>query len=185
MKLTRVHRKIMVAFLFAAFTAVATTARCENVLDIEYMPTSDYGSVLGVGFYQSKPESFGLYGNFQRTIAFREPKYESLNISSFGDPVIGLYKDIMLLNIGVTRQIYASVIGYAGIGFASVKGIARKYDPLHILASDGEYYVDYPAYDESGGNLNVGIIFGIKKVVFNLGYQSYTSNAYLGVGFRF
>ncbi len=75
--------------------------------------------------------------------------------------------------------------GYAGIGYVSVTGVAEKNDPMKILSGDGRYYVDDPENDESGANLNAGIIFGIEKIIFNLGYHSFTSSAYFGIGGRF
>ncbi len=150
--------------------------------DIEYLPSTEYERAFGAGAYRFRHNAVGFYGNFQITLADREPKYDSLNIASYGDPVTDRYKDIMLFNIGITGQINENIGGYAGVGYASVKGIAQKYDPMRILASDGIYYVDVPSDDESGVNLNAGVIFGFEKVIFNIGYHSFSSSVYFGVG---
>jgi|AZIK01.1.fsa_nt_gi hypothetical protein len=182
MKFTNACRIVAATTLLATVT---TTARSESAWDIEYLPSGDYESAFGAGVYQAKQEGVGFYGNLQITLTEREPEYDSLTISSFGDPVTNRYKDIMIFNFGITKQVASNVSGYAGIGYASATGIAQKDDPMNILASDGKYYVDDPANDESGGNLNAGILFGTEKIVFNLGYHSFTSSAYFGIGGRF
>ena len=165
--------------------SVATTAKGEGAWDIEYLPESDYDNAFGLGYYQYKQEGVGFYGNFQITLTEREPSYDSLNPSSFGDPITGNYKEIMLFNLGITKKVTSYLSGYAGVGYASATAIVQKYDSTRILASDGQYYVNDPNNDESGGNLNAGIIISMEKIIFNLGYHSFTSSAYFGIGGRF
>ena len=182
MKSTNACRLAVTTFLLAS---VATTARSETVMDIEYLPSGDYESAFGAGAYQFKREGVGFYGNFQITLADREPEYSSLNISSFGDPVTDRYKEIMIFNLGVTKQVASNIGGYAGAGYASVTGVAQKNDPMNILAGDGKYYVDDPANNESGANFNAGIVFWMEKIAFNIGYHSFASSTYFGIGGRF
>ena len=182
--LTSAYRCLHLTAL-AVLLAVSTNAASEVAWDIEYLPSGDYEEAFGIGLYQSKPEGFGLYGNLQVTLSDREPKYDNLNVSSFGDPVTERYQDIAIFNVGITKRLYKNLNTYAGIGYAVSRAVAQKNDPLNILANDGEYYVDDPANDESGGNVNAGIILGVGKVVFNLGYHSFTSSPYFGIGGRF
>lgn len=161
-------------------------AQSEGVLDIEYVPkASGYESALGVGYYQIKDDGLGVYGNIQLTLMKREPMYENLSVSSFGDPVTERYKDLIMGNVGITKNVTPSFVVYAGVGYASAAGVARKYDPLGILGGGGTYYVNDPQNDKSGANLNAGIIFVLDKLALNIGYNSFTSSAFFGIGGRF
>jgi len=182
MKLTKIFHVIAA---FSLLSSVATTAKSESVWDIEYLPAGDYESAFGIGFYQAKNEGMGFYGNFQITLSIREPHYDSLNISSFGDPVTDRYKEIMLFNFGITKKVTSNIIGYAGVGFVSVTGIAQKDDRFNILASNGKYYVNDSSNDETSSNLNTGFVFGTENISFNIGYHSFTNTVYFGVGSRF
>ena len=137
------NRLILLPFIFILSLMPSI---CGAVFDIEYLPADsnqdgEYESALGLGFYQMKPEGSGYYGNMQLTLATNEPHYDSLNIFSFGDPVTDLYREIFILNIGITRRFSSSVGGYLGIGYASATGKAQKIDPTFILSSNGAYYV--------------------------------------------
>ncbi len=171
-------------FLLTLFS-LPPQANSETAGDIEYLPDSDYESALGAGIYQSKNESIGFYVNMQLTLNVREPHYDSLNITSFGDPVTDRYRDIFLINAGITKQLAPFITGYAGAGLASVTGIAQKDDPSNILASDGKYYVDDPQNDETGGNINAGVIIKAGSLAFNIGYHTFTNSAYFGIGAQF
>ena len=152
---------------------------------IEYLPSSEYKSAIGFGIYGAKYDGIGYYGNFQLTISTNEPHYESLNINSFGDPVTDRYEDLMIFNVGITKRISSVLGGYLGVGYAFVEGFAEKYDPYHILSSNGYYYVSDTAKDESSGNVNAGILLDAGSVTINIGYHSFTSSAYFGIGGRF
>lgn len=175
-------KKLITLFVAALFPIAAHS---EVLWDLEYLPKDLYESAIGTGIYQIKPSGVGFYGNFQMTLTQREPHYDTLNTSSFGDPVVETFKDLMILNIGITKQLgqYAAI--YAGAGYASVTGVARKYDPMHILGENGDYYVDEPAYDDSGANINAGLIFKYKKLGVNFGYQSFPKIPYAGIGMVF
>jgi hypothetical protein len=173
-------------FAVSVLTAASTAAwGSEIAFDVEYLPESDYESALGVGGYRIEDSGIGFYGNIQLTLTPREPHYDSLDTGSYGDPVTGRYQDIFLANIGLTKKFADGVSGYAGLGFVSVTGVAEKHDPLHILASDGTYYVDDPENDDSGMNLNTGVIFGLGSFALNLGYHSFTNSLYFGAGMKF
>lgn len=174
--------------LLAASTlfSVSTAALgAEIAFDIEYLPESDYESAIGVGVYRFEDDGIGFYGNLQLTLAPREPHYDSSLTSGFGDPVTARYRDILLVNVGLTKKFTDGFGGYAGVGFASVTGVAERYDSWHILASDGVYYEDDPDNDESGLNLNAGLMFGLGSVALNVGYHSFTSSLYFGAGLQF
>lgn len=179
----KMNCRIIVSILM--FFAVVTTAKSEGAWDIEYLPAGDYESAIGVGFYRYEQEGFGFYGNFQMTLGDREPSYDSLNLSSFGDPVTNKYKDILLLNLGVTKKVNSYFSGYIGGGLASVTGVAQKYDSTRILSSNGSYYVNDSQNDETGLNINPGIIISLEKIIFNLGYHSFTGSTYFGIGGQF
>lgn len=158
----------------------------KDVIDLEYAPRSSvYENAFGVGYYQMEDEGIGLYGNVLATISKREPLYPSLNVTSFGDPVVATYKELSMINIGATKKLHENFGIYAGIGYASAKAVAQKQDPLGILGSNGTYYVNDPQQDNSGANLNAGIILMLDKFALNIGINSFTGTAYFGFGAGF
>ena len=178
-------RKYLLLAAVITLLVFSSNASSETQWDVEYLPSDEYEQAFGIGVYQSKTDGFGFYGNLQVTLSDREPKYDSLNVSSYGDPVTERYKDITIFNVGITKRLSSNLNTYAGVGYAVSRAVAKKNDPFNILGSDGDYYVDDPANDESGGNLNAGILLGVGKVVFNFGYHSFTSSPYIGVGGSF
>lgn len=174
-------------YLILIMALVSTTvAADEMVIDFESLSSSgDYEGAIGAGIYQLKNSGVGYYGNAQITASNREPLYEGLNTSSFGDPVTGRCKDLVIVDIGVVHDIMDYLYGYAGVGYVSVEAFARKYDPYHILANNGNYYVPDSANNESGINLNLGLILKIEQLTLNAGYHSFTGSKYVGVGLAF
>ena len=160
----------------------SVTVQGEGVLNIEYVP--GYERTLGAGYYQFNDNGFGFYGNAQTTLKKRQPMYQNLTVSSFGDPVTGRYKDLNVGDIGITRKISPGVGVYAGLGYATVTGEAQKRDPLQVFGTNGVYYVKDPQNDKSGANLNAGIIMLSQHLSFNIGYHSITKSAYFGIGVR-
>ncbi|MDX1610150.1 MAG: hypothetical protein R3225_08515 [Halofilum sp. (in: g-proteobacteria)] len=169
----------------ALLTSGAARGEAEIALAVQYLPEGDYESAFGVGVYRFESEGFGFYGNVALTLADRAPYYESLTVDSFGDPVTKRYQDLALFSVGITRALTENIGGYVGAGYGWAIGVARKDDPTNILASDGEYYVDDPANDESGLNVNAGLIFFTSGPVFEIGYHSFAERLYLGVGVLF
>ena len=152
---------------------------------VEYLPSDDYKSVVGFGMYDIKAESHGYYGNIHVSITANDPHYDFLNVNSFGDPVTDRYEELLIFNVGLTKKITSAFNGYLGIGYAAVEGYAEKYDPTFILSVDGVYYVPDTANDHTGGNLNAGILFEVGRVSINIGYHSFTSSTYFGIGGSF
>jgi hypothetical protein len=178
--------KIAHILSMACLLAVGTSARSQNFVDIEYLPAGGgYESSFGVGFYNLAQDKFGLYFNGQTNLSKREPKYESLSTTTFGDPILKKYKELTAFNLGATRSLGSVVAVYGGVGYAIATGGAQMFDPLHILAGDGIYYVNDSAGDKSGMNVNGGIIVHGDKVMLNVGYHSFSKTYYFGVGASF
>lgn len=176
---------LAVAIIYTLIASMAASAADEKCIDFEYLPSSIYSNVIGVGFYHSKNEDIGLFFNIQTSLAKREPQYDTLSVTSFGDPVTKRYTDLTLINIGGVKRFGDMFSGYIGAGYASVRGIAQKYDPSHILGTDGTYYVNDQDNDKTGANINTGILIGFEKLVLNIGYHSYAQNINLGIGSKF
>ena len=182
MKTHSITRSLIISILMLN----SPIAMSGGIVDIEYMPNSGgYKNTFGLGFYKFNDDGFGGYANFLTYLGKDEPLYDTLTISSFGDPVRERYTDLTIGNIGITKKLFNNLGLYAGIGYASGTGIARKYDPLQILGSGGTYYVYDPANDHSGVNLNAGVILMLEKLALNIGYQSFTKTAYIGIGASF
>lgn len=143
----------LLLFLFSAI------ARGDGVFDIEYMPKRGaYEAALGAGLYLFKDRALGYYGAFQVTTADHDPTYGQLNPGSFGDPVVKRTKDVVVGDIGTTIRVTTNFGAYAGVGYASAEGIARKFDSSFILSSNGTYYVKDHQNDKSGADVNAGVM---------------------------
>jgi hypothetical protein len=167
-------------------TMLAASAMAEGVGAIEYLPANNgVNAGWGGGIYALKDEGVGFYGNVLTSGGGRKPMYESLSVSSFGDPVTARYKDPFVLNVGVTKKFGTNVAGFVGVGYASVRGEAQKFDPMYILGSNGTYYVKDPAGDKSGMNANVGLLLTVDKFAVTVGYNSFLNTTSLGIGIKF
>lgn len=172
--------------MFILVTVLASSAKAESIGAIEYLPASNgVNAGLGGGIYALKDEGVGVYGNILTSGGGKKPMYESLNVSSFGDPVTARYKNPFVFNVGVTKKFGTNAAGFLGAGYASVRGEAQKFDPMYILASNGTYYVKDPAQDKSGVNVNVGLLLSINKLAVTVGYNSFLSTTSVGIGMKF
>ena len=159
-----------------------------STVTFQYLPNSDYETVIGVGLYSFKYRATGFYINGQVTVqstSERDDFYESLNVNTFGDPITGYISDFATLNIGVTHSFGENLGLFLGVGYASIEGYAEMFDPLYILDSDGTYLVRESSPDDSGVNGNGGLILQLGKLSVELGYQSFIKEGYVGLGFSF
>ncbi len=161
------------------------TPNARRVVTIQYLASGgDYEGGIGFGYYHYPPKDIGMFLNFQVGTKKGEPYYETLGLGSFGDPVLGRYKDPLVINVGATKS-FGKVGLFAGLGYGATQGVARKYDPLHILAKDGVYFVDDPEFDESGVNFTAGGTIDLGRMSMDIGFNSFTSSAYVGAGWNF
>jgi len=168
-----------------ALSAASLLAHADTIVDIQSLPDTDtHDRSLGFGVYEFKPEEAGAYASFFYT-GKRDPEYSSLDTWSFDDPLRDTYKNLAMINLGVTNGLGEMGLIYLGVGYAWVIGQARYYDPMHILAPDGIYYTDYADNDDYGFNFNAGIIFLIGNLSLNAGYHSFSGETAFGVGWRF
>lgn len=164
----------------SAFSAFA------GAFDIEYLPASgDLTDAIGFGIYGRNEENVHMYINMLTTIVERPHTYENLNVNSFGDPVTGYYKEPFVFNVGITRAIGPVLLGYVGVGYASIKTTARKFDPMYILSPNGVYYVPDHSQDSAGTNLNIGAVLSLGKLALNIGHNSFIKSTYFGIGTSF
>jgi hypothetical protein len=174
-------RQILI--LFSSLCISTFSIADSAIFTMDYSKPQGHRGTFGFGYYDFKEDKLGLYMNL--SLAMRGSNhYESLGINSFGDPIQNRYKESLTFNIGATKEVTKYIGIYAGIGFTSIDGIARKYDSSHILSSSGYYSVSDPANDSSGFNTNAGFIITTSPVSFNLGYNSFTKTAYIGIGFK-
>lgn len=157
-----------------------------TVWTVQYLaPGGDYEKGVGFGVYHYPgDDQWGYFMNLQVGIHQGEPYYEKLDPGSFGDPVRGRYQDPVIFNVGATRSFGQFGI-FAGLGYGGSSGVARKYDPLHILADDGEYYTPDSELDESGVNFTAGGTVDLGQISFDLGYNTASTSLYFGVGSTF
>ena len=178
---TRKLRSIAAAVLF-----LSVPSAYAGTFDIEYLPTNgDLTDAIGFGIYGRNEEGVHMYTNMLMTIVTRPHTYENLNVNSFGDPVTGYYKEPFVFNVGITRAIGPVLLGYVGVGYASIKTTARKFDPMYILSPNGVYFVPDPSQNSSGINLNVGAVLSLGKLALNIGHNSFIKSTYFGIGASF
>ena len=149
----------------------------KRVFTVQYFqPEEQPESVLGFGFYSLPARSHGWYVNLQLTMGKSTegdlPSYEE-------DQVTNRFNQLNILNAGITYQFVNSFGWYIGIGYAESSGVAevKKYY--------GSVYYDDGDNDESGMNLDAGILINIKHFTMNIGYGSFAPSVYLGIGFNF
>jgi hypothetical protein len=180
---------LVVLVLFMMIGSSNSYAKTSGVVSLLYTPeSSSYEPSYGVGIYGIHDKNISYYINLQfsslRT-SDSENYYESLDIYSFGDPVEKRFQDNFVFNFGITKSLTKYFSGYGGLGFSILSGVAKKYDPMHILGSNGTYYVPDDENDESSINFNIGTIINIKKVCIDIGYNSFRSDMYFGLGWKF
>lgn len=171
-----------------ALAAEQSFQQGRSVVTFQYLPNTEYETVIGAGYYNFKRAAVGGYINIQMTAqstSERDDYYDFLNVGSFGDPVTGYISGFASLNFGMTRSYGENIGVFLGVGYASVEGYAEKFDPLYILDSDGTYLVRDSSSDDSGVNGNGGFILQLSRVSVELGYHSFVEQAYVGLGFSF
>lgn len=159
-------------------------AVARRIFTIQYLAGGDYEPGLGLAFYYYPPTGIGYFAGFQIGVKEQEPFYDDLSLGSFGDPIQERFQTPLVVNVGITKSLGRLGI-FGGVGYGSAEGIARKYDPLHILGDDGTYYVGDPQNDESGFNLTGGSTISFDKISMDIGYNSFTSSIYVGMGGNF
>ena len=159
-----------------------------TALTFQYVPNSDYETVVGVGLYGFRYRETGYYINGQfsaRTISSRDDLYENLTVNSFGDPIVDYVSEFAAFNVGITRSFSQNFGVFMGVGHASVEGFAEMFDPMYILDTDGQYFVPEPGPDDSGFNANGGAMVQLGRLSLELGYHSFIKQGYAGIGFSF
>lgn len=173
----------MILILIFLIPAVCSA---KGIITLQVSPGTEnnYGS-WGFGIYQIKDKKPGFYLNCQFSAdSQRDNYYDSLNKYSFDDPVIADMNEILMGNVGVTLGITEWLGLYTGIGYVSTTQTYEKYDPYHILAENGTYFV--PGDDSGGGpNFNVGAVVNIKRLTLEVGYNSFLKIPYFGFGANF
>jgi len=149
----------------------------KHIFSIHYLPPpeEDPEPLLGFAYYQLLAHSIGGYSDFQMTIP-EESTFGDLS-SYNANTVRDRFHRTYIFDIGITNQFSDSFSGYLGVGYAKSEGIAKTES-----FGFSDYYED-PENDESGLNLNAGILLTAGSIAINFGYNSFISSAYLGIGF--
>lgn len=109
-----------------------------------------------IGFYGDLKFGGMLLGNDNSDY------YENISInkaeSIFGDKLLEKGDGSFAINLGITQNVLKKSFLYGGLGYSSIYGYRRYYDPFEILGDNGKYWIDDP--DKKGGNINLfgGII---------------------------
>ena len=153
---------------------------------LAYVANDKCKKTFGMNIFTYNAKSIDLFASIQFGFPkSKEDYYESLNEESFGDEVTDRFQDLLMYNIGIKKNVFGGLAPYIGIGYASLTGYAEKYDPEHILASDGYYVVRDEDADESGVNVNPGLMWHYKSLAVELGYHSFVNGVAFGLGLNF
>ena len=180
---------MVAALLFGGMTlGQAKEAKATDLaVTANFLRSNEYSGdfAFGIGAYGTSKYDFSFYMNTMFSFHSESDHYDSLTIESFGDPVRDRKKDLFMLSAGPTYGISEYCAIYSGLGFGVEWGYVKKYDPMHILSDDGIYYVDDPSRDNTGVNLNVGLLLFLKDFTLEFGYHTFPQKTYLGAGWRF
>jgi len=150
----------------------------KHIFSMHYLPPpeEDPEPVLGFAYYSLPAHSIGWYIDLQLTIP-EESTYDELT-SSREKYVTERFHRTTILDFGITKQFTDSFSGYAGLGYASLAGVAKIQSSYSSMS-----YYDDPENDEAGLNLNAGLLITPGSLAINLGYNSFISGAYFGFGY--
>jgi hypothetical protein len=171
-------QKLLISLFFITSNSFAE----QNFVDIGFTPkTSALTESFGFGVYGLKEDN-SLYMNFN--IGLKPSDYTDY-VSSYGTVSdikqvpfsFNVGKTFPILPDGAKVPIYKSIHSYFGVGYASLTGIAK-----YTSSGYDRGYYNYTSKDESGVNLNGGLIFMFNSFGLNVGVNSLTKSAYINIG---
>ena len=129
-------------------------------------PSGDEATMVGAGTYWTRNASLGGYFNFASSVeagSFLESL--SLGRSAASDAATGY-----VVNLGATYQIGNDIAAYGGVGLAGTSPGASS-PPTDV--------------EDQGFNANVGMLVDLGDLSLDLGYNSFFTTTYVGIGFEF
>jgi len=97
----------------------------------------------------------------------------SSQADDWGDPIVGERTTSMKGSIGMYVSIVSNVYVYGALGVCGRQSVQERYDPMHILSSGGEYFINRKNSRDAGMTLGV-ILCGFTGDI-NMGYGGGTS----------
>lgn len=175
MKLRYILVISIVLFMFSL------SANAKTVVSLQYSPSSDYKTVVGLGLYNLKDKGISFYGNIQGSVHSDDSFFYTYHDPR--DPVVDRFKTMFLVNVGITKELSQYLGAYVGLGYGETEEkVEKKSD--HALLSVS-YYEDDPGGDSKGINVNGGLLISIKRLTLEIGGNTFTKNVYLGLGINF
>lgn len=156
-----------------------------TVVALEYLPeTKDIQKAGGIGLYRVSEDSPGIYAQFLTDLDQERPRTIG-NPSRFAEPNIRTFREVTLLNVGVTSRMSPNLTLLAGIGYASVTPVTEKNDVARRLSSTGRYFVEDTGRRENDINVQVGFQFNAESLAAGLTYNSAINAPHISFGYRF
>ena len=103
---------------------------------------------LGFCFFSTKPEGVGLYLDLKASVPLiygGNDFYDNISAQEaigWGDPLTDTQDTWVSGNIGMTKVLSNTLALYAGVGISVNTTYFNHYDPMHILGTNGSYWVE-------------------------------------------
>ncbi len=174
------NRGTAIAWITATMM-VCTNAHADSaVVDFTYSPSqSSMMSTVGMGIYDLKDTGPGFYVNGSLSgspDSYYSTCYSCGSVKSTqqGAALFALGATFPLVTSDMHVPIYRTLHSYVGLGYGSLSGYAQ-------YASSSSWY-DYSSKDQSGVNVNGGLVFGFDGFALNVGVNSLSKTVYFGIG---
>lgn len=141
-----------------------------------------------IGVYFIHYGSIGGYLNYQSDTQFNSPEFSSGDIFQVRlteDKIIKTYRESDVLNLGATFNFNPNLTIYGGVGIVNQIDGQKRFDATRSVSADGEYFLLFDNDPHVKGNINLGVLFSLGRLVLNAGYQSTNESTYFGIGFAF
>jgi hypothetical protein len=169
--------------LTGADRAAAAEAKRGRVDYICFCMNPQASQWVGLSAAHVNSGSIGLFA--QLLFSWRSKDYYD-NISSqlsdsWGDPVRDNVERAISGAIGPSFGLGSSVVVYSGVGYSAINKYQQRYDPMHILGTNGQYWIG--AGDSFNLQLTGGLLARVSpSSAIQIGYSSKPSGMVIGFG---
>ena len=154
---------------------------------VGYVGNFGAGAYLGMNIFRAFPKKVGFFAEFkmgQIKTYENSNYYENISVAQaegWGDERTKTDVEPFIVNGGITMMHGNRLISYVGIGISRMSKYYQYYDPMHILGSNGNYWIDGPT-GAMGINFVGGGMYRVTPTVALLvGFDTNPSGLNVGV----